>query len=75
MRTTVDLDADVLMVAKEMARQRGVSLGRMLSELARQAMTRGAEGGSRDGVPLFPVRPDSGAVTLAIVNQLRDEAA
>jgi hypothetical protein len=74
MRTTADLDADVLMAAKEIARQRGVSLRKVLSELARQAMTRGAEGANRDGIPLFPVRADSGAVTLALVNQLRDEA-
>ncbi len=61
------------MAAKEIARQRGVSIGRVLSELAREAMTHGTEGGNRDGIPLFPVRADSGPVTLALVNQLRDE--
>ncbi len=73
MRTTVDLDNDVLMAAKEIARQRGVTIGKVLSDLARQAMTRQGEGKTRNGVPLFPIQPDAGPVTLAIVNQLRDE--
>jgi hypothetical protein len=73
MRTTVDLEDDILMAAKEIARQRGVTLGKVLSDLARQAMTRQPAGSTRDGVPLFPVQADAGVVTLELVNQLRDE--
>ncbi len=61
------------MAAKEIARRRGVSIGRALSDLARQAMMRPAEETTRDGIPLFPVREDSGPVTLALINQLRDD--
>lgn len=75
MRTTVDLEEDVLLAAKEIARRRGVTMGKVLSDLARQALTRHAASAVRNGVPLFPVQPDAGVVTLELVNQLRDEAS
>jgi hypothetical protein len=37
-RTTLDLDDDVLATAKAIARDRGVSLGRVLSDLARRGL-------------------------------------
>ena len=73
MRTTLDIDQDVLLAAREIAKQRGVSMGKVLSELARQALTRQAATTTRNGVPLFPRQPDAGVVTLELVNQLRDE--
>lgn len=48
-------------------------MGKALSELARQALTRQASTATRNGVPLFPTQPDAGVVTLELVNQLRDE--
>ena len=38
MRTTVTIDDDVLTAAREVARSRGVSLGRVLSDLARRGL-------------------------------------
>ncbi len=38
MRTTVDLDEDVLMAVKELARIKGESIGRVLSELTRKGL-------------------------------------
>jgi len=73
MRTTLDLEEDVLLAAKEIARQRGVTVGKVLSDLARQAMTRQVTGQTRHGLPLFPIQPDAGLVTPELVNQLRDE--
>ncbi len=73
MRTTVDIDQDVLLATKEIAKREGVSMGRVLSDLARQALTRQAETATRNGVPLFPHRPGAATVTLELVNQLRDE--
>jgi hypothetical protein len=73
MRTTVDLEEDVLFAAKELAVKRGMSLGRVLSELARQALTRQVPVSTREGLPLFPVQPKAGVVTLEYVNRLRDE--
>ena len=74
MRTTLDLEDDVLLAAKEIAKQRGVTIGKVLSALARQALTRQITSASRQGLPLFPVQPDAGVVTLELVNRLRDEA-
>ena len=73
MRTTLDVEDDVLLAAKEIARSRGVSVGKVLSDLVRQAMTRQPACATRGDVPLFPVQPDAGVVTLELVNQLRDE--
>ncbi len=73
MRTTVDLEEDILFAAKEIARQRGKTLGRVLSDLARQSLTRQSPVSTMQGLPLFPVQPNAGVVTLELVNQLRDE--
>jgi hypothetical protein len=73
MRTTVDLEEDVLLAAKEIAKQRGSTLGQVLSNLARQALTRQAPISTKHGLPQFPVQPDAGVVTLELVNRLRDE--
>jgi hypothetical protein len=73
MRTTLDVEDDVLLAAKEMARQQRLSIGKVLSKLARQALTQQRAGGTRDGVPLFPVQKNAGVATLELVNRLRDE--
>lgn len=74
-RTTLDIEDDILLAAREIAQQRGLSMGKVLSDLARQALTRQTTCGERHGVPPFPVRPGGGVVTLELVNQLRDETA
>lgn len=73
MRTTVDLEEDVLLAAKEIAKQRGNTLGQVLSDLARQTLTRRVCISKKHGLPLFPIKPDAGVVTLELVNRLRDE--
>jgi hypothetical protein len=74
MRTTLNLDDDVLLAAKELAELRGATAGEVISELARSALaTRRSAGGVRNGVPILePVRGE-GIVTAEIVNRLRDE--
>mgnify|MGYP000992204603 CR=1 FL=1 len=74
MRTTVDLEEDVLLAAKEIAKQRGTTLGRVLSDLARRALTPEPATATKHDIPLFPVQPGAGVVTLELVNRLRDEA-
>lgn len=73
MRTTLNIDEDVLLAAKEIAKQRGATVGEILSELARQALTHEAKTTTRNDLPIFPIQPDAGIVTLELVNQLRDE--
>lgn len=73
MRTTLDIDDDILQAAREIARRKGVTMGQVLSDLSRQALTRPVETETRNGVPLFPIKPDAKIVTLEHVNELRDE--
>jgi hypothetical protein len=74
MRTTVDIDDDVLLAVRQIAGQRGVSIGTVLSELIRQALSRRDAATTRNGVPLFAVRRGAGIATLELVNELQDEA-
>jgi hypothetical protein len=39
MRTTLDIEDDVLLAAKELARRDGTTAGRVISHLLRQALT------------------------------------
>jgi hypothetical protein len=74
MRTTLDLDEDVLQAAKELAVVHRVTTGKMLSNLVRKALTpTGPRPKVRNGVPLLPNRPGSRIVTMKLVNELRDE--
>jgi hypothetical protein len=74
MRTTLDIDEDVLESAKELAAKRRTTAGRVLSELARSALSpRGLSPRKRNGVPLLQEQPGTRVVTPGIVNRLRDE--
>jgi hypothetical protein len=77
MRTTLAIDDDVLAAAKAVAQRQRVSVGEVISELARQSLraANAAHQGQaqRNGIPLLPQREASTAVTLEFVNQLRDE--
>jgi hypothetical protein len=74
MRTTLDIDEDVLQAAKDLAEVRRSTAGKVLSELARKALepTPGRPA-LRNGVPLFPPRTGERPVTVEAVNRLRDE--
>jgi hypothetical protein len=73
-RTTLDIDEDVLESAKELAAKRGTTAGRVLSELARIALApRGRSSRTRNGVPVLPKQRGARLVTPEIVNRLRDE--
>jgi len=73
-RTTLDIDDDVLQAAKEIAAARGTTAGRALSELARRGLAPARPARLRNGIPLLPPRP-AGAPrpTMKRVNELRDE--
>ena len=74
MRTTLDVDDDVLQAAKEIAANRKTTAGRVLSDLARKALTPSRSARERNGVPLMPRRPKgSPRPTMDRVNRLRDE--
>jgi hypothetical protein len=73
LRTTLDIDDDVLEAAREIAASRGVSTGRALSELARNALGLAPAVRVRNRVPLITSRTKTGRrPTLNLVNRLRD---
>ena len=73
MRTTLDLDIDLLQAAKEIASTRGLSAGQVVSELLRKALQPAKAARVRNGVPLLSRRAGSPPLTMALVNRLRDE--
>jgi len=78
MRTTLQIDDDVMLAARVLARQQGCSLGAVISALARRALrTPSAPAATgqqlRNGLPLLPVQPQGAPVDLELVNSLRDE--
>jgi ribosomal protein L13E len=81
MRTTLDIDDDILLAAKELARKDKVSAGRVLSTLARaglgQASFEPRQAGRKRatasplGIAVLPRRDE--LITNEHVNRLRDE--
>ena len=59
MRTTVTIDDDVLRAARALARQRGQSLGAVLSALARRGLRPPGAIAYRGDFPVFEVREGS----------------
>lgn len=77
MRTTLDIDDDLLHAAKELARREGASAGTIVSRLLRQSLTgvdRSATIPAQAGIAGFsPFAAKPGVVTsLAQVNALRE---
>jgi hypothetical protein len=75
-RTTLEIEDDVLQAARELAENRGTSIGKVISELVRAALESPRSSVRvRQGVPLIQRRRrGSRKPTLDLVNRLRDEA-
>lgn len=77
MRTTLDIDDDVLRAAKELAGREKKTTGAVISELARRALTApppaGREPKAAYGFRPFPKR--GGIVTNEQIDRLREEDA
>lgn len=76
MRTTLDIEDDVLQAAKELAAREGSTAGRVISALARRGLQAPAGKGRvarsiRGGVPLLPSRGE--VVTLDHVRALMEQ--
>jgi len=75
MRTTLDLDDDVLQAAKELAAMRGKTAGQIASELMRKALEPARTVKVRNGVPILPRKPGARLITTADVRRWVDEDA
>jgi hypothetical protein len=79
MRTTLDIADDVLQAAKERAQREKKTIGEMISELARRALTAPQDSSSVKepqavyGLRPFPAR--GGIVTNELINNLREDDA
>lgn len=79
MRTTLDIDDDVLAAAKELSRQNGCSAGHMVSVLLRRALAGGAAADQHPAAPgkpavagFRPFRTRGSPVTNGAIDTLRD---
>ena len=73
MRTTLELDDDLVQVARQLAQQSKITMGQVISELVRKAMEPKSAPRMRNGVLLFNLKPGAKKPGMALVNRLRDE--
>jgi hypothetical protein len=79
MRTTIDIDADILATAEKMARRRHMDINQFISSLIQQGMERATDDSAAEcqdiggvgGFRPFPAR--GAAVTNELVEQLRSD--
>lgn len=76
MRTTLDIDSDVLQAAKELAEKERSTAGRVISKLVRQALQGSVEASDKDfiyknGIPVLASRGE--IITMEHVQKLIEE--
>ncbi len=72
MRTRIDLDDDLVAIAKELAGRRGMTMGQIVSDAFRKTLEPSASSRVRNGVPLFIPKKGAAKPSMALVNRLRD---
>lgn len=72
MRTTLEVDDDVMAATRTLAAERNISLGAALSELARRGLTGGAAV-DEDDLPVFRVPPDAAPITPEMVRRANED--
>lgn len=73
MRTTINLDDDVLAAAKQYAENRSVALGKAVSELVRRGISANRPTRLKNGLLVVDLPPDSPIVTSEKVRELDAE--
>lgn len=74
MRTTLEIDDDVMQAARELARLKNQGIGRSISELARRGMQPNTPIFEVvDGIPMLKHGPGAITVTTEMVRNLMDE--
>ena len=75
MRTTLTLDDDILELATRQAKLRGVSLGKVVSDLLRRGLSAPTPCTDKDGLVVFQLPADSPKVTTDDVRRIEAEGA
>ena len=76
MRTTLDIDDDVLMAAKELAKAAHKTAGQIISDLVRKSLTATAAFGTDEPRAIYGIRPfprRGGIVTNEMINKIREQ--
>ena len=73
MRTTLDIEDDVLQAAKELAKQEGTTAGHVISSLARKALSSASTKKitMRNGVPVLASRGE--IITMEKIQAIMDK--
>lgn len=75
MRTTLDIEEDVLLAVKELARHENTTAGKVVSRLVRKGLTGDVQKSRkieyRNGIPLLPRR--GVIVTNELIDKIREE--
>jgi hypothetical protein len=74
-RTTLTLDDDVAELAARVAKARGLSLGKAVSDLVRRGLNAPTPSTGKDGLVVFQLPSDSPRVTTEDVRRLEAEGA
>ncbi len=75
MRTTMNLDDDILELAARQAKLRGVSLSRTVSDLLRRGLNAPTPSREEGGIVVFRLPADSPPVTTGDVRRIESESA
>ena len=76
MRTTLDIEDDVLFAAKDLARREKKTAGQIISELARKGLAGASAMTSREPKATYGFRPfpkDGRIVSNDLINKLRED--
>ena len=76
MRTTLDIDDDVLMAAKDLAKSANKTAGQIISDLVRKSLTSTTDP-AIESEAFFGIRPlprrGAGIVTNELINKIREQ--
>lgn len=73
MRATIQLDDDIYELARRLASREKLSLGKVLSNLARRAIESAPVFARQNGFPVFEVRPGAAPLTEEMVKRALEE--
>jgi hypothetical protein len=73
MRTTINLDDDVYQAISTLSQSSGLSLGRVLSKVAREGLKPKPVNKKKNGFPTFDVPPGTPMIPGDLVQKIWDE--
>lgn len=76
MRTTLDIENDILFAARDLAKREKKTIGQMISDLARRGLTNEPVLGTREPRAVYGFRPfakEGRIVSNELINKLRED--